>query len=210
MSPEDHARDLIAESPDSMVTEAASQGFPVGLTWASLIPADREDFDQKAWERANGKEMEAGLEGAAEDAEVQTIRGTLIVRVLDQDGGVTPEGIVAAELMCSLADYPILDEETYREIQDLGLEQDWESVTYEMENGHLWVWEAGRNENIALKDEDELPKDWQDQVSTAYYKRAQNFSEDPTDDNDYHTIDRKELGRALYELGFLDTVEDEE
>ena len=210
MSPEDHARDLIAESPDSMVTEAASQGFPVGLTWASLIPADTEDFDQKAWERANGKEMEAGLEGAAEDADVQTIRGTLIVRVLDQDGNVTPEGKVAAELMCSLADYPILDEETYREIQDLGLEQDWESVTYEMENGHLWVWEGGRNEDIALKDEDELPKDWQEQVSTAYYKRAQNFSEDPTDDNDYHTIDRSELAKALYELGFLDTVEDEE
>lgn len=203
MSPEDHARDLIAESSDWAVEQGAREGIPVGLTWASLIPGDRDDFDQKAWERANGKEMEAALEGAAEEAEYNTLRGTLVVRILDQDGDVTPEGIVAAELMCALADYPILDEETYREIQDLGLENDWEGILYEIENGRLWVWEHDRRD-VQVIDEDELPKDWQEKVQTAYYERAQNFSEEPTDDNDYHSIDRSELAKVLYELGLLE------
>ena len=205
MSPEDHARELIADTDDQLVDQGRKEGVPVGLTWAALIVADREDLDQPAWERANGKVMEELIAGSHEDAEYSTIGGYLVVRVLDENGNVTPEGTAAAEAMCSLADYAILDHEEEWKIQQLGFEHDWEDVTSDIERGNLWVWEEGRRSINVI---DELPEGWQDKLADAYFEKARSFSEDPTDDRGYHTVARGVVADLVTEFGWLE--EDEE
>jgi hypothetical protein len=196
---------LIAESSDYLVGEGSRQGVPVGFTWASLIIEDREDLDQLAWERANGKAMAQILEGSHEDAEYSTVAGILVVRVLDEEGNVTPEGIAAAEAMCALADYPLLDTELEHEIQQEGWEHDWEDVTSDIERGNLWVWEDNRRSIDVI---DELPEGWEKKLADAYFEKAQNFSEDPTDDRGYHKVDRGVVADLVTEFGWLE--EDDE
>jgi hypothetical protein len=196
---------LIAETSDYLVDQGRRQGVPVGFTWASLIVEDREDLDQLAWERANGKAMAQLLEGSHEDAEYSTVAGLLVVRVLDEDGEVTPEGIAAAEAMCSLADYALLDSELEYEIQQEGWVADWEDVTSDIERGNLWVWEDDRRSITVI---DELPEGWKEKLDAAYFEKAQNFSEDPTDDRGYHKVKRGVVADLVTEFGWLE--EDDE
>ena len=205
MSPEDHARDLIASTPDAWISAGEREGLPLGLTYAVLIPADNDDFDQLAWERANGKVMESLLEGAGDDPEWASLDGMLVVRVLDDRGRVTAEGRAAAEAMCALADYPILDDEVHSEIQMLGFDYEWENdVKADIENGYFDVWDGGR---IQLEIIDDLPAGWEDKVAGQYSSREHESQED---DRGYHSVDRKLVAEILNELDYVVEEDDDE
>lgn len=204
MSPDDLARELIADSPSWTITEGSREGVAVGLTWASLVPADQDDFDQDAVERANGKAMEKLLDGI-EDAEWQTVGAYLAVRVLDLDGDVTPEGRAAAEAMGSLADYPVLDNHILSEVEHLGFEHDWaHEVEEAIEGGHFDVWRPSYEQLEVI---DDLPKNWQTRLFNAYRDRDTGGD---YDDRGYATVDRDLVASILEENGWLVEEEDEE
>ncbi len=206
MSPDDIARELIGESPSWAVEAGAQEGIAVGLTWAALIPADQDDFDQDALERANAKSMEELLEGVSDESEWGAVASYIVVRILDIEGNVTPEGREAAQAMAGLADYPVLDDEKHSEIQMLGWEYDWEEeVKNDVERGFIDVWERGGREQYEVIDE--LPKDWEDKVLALYSGRE---SETPMNDRGYHSVNRQLVVEILAELGYLQTAEGEE
>lgn len=197
MSPADIAVDMLAQTADWMVEEGKKEQIPVGLTWAPLVEADTGSFDQNALDRANGQAMEAILEDI-EDAEYDTVAGHLVVRILDDKGHVTPEGLVSAEVMAALSDYPVINEEILSEVEQLGVDAEVEELERELERGYLWVWDGRRNTQLDLGDgptEKQIGSMWE-----RYYRLE---PETPYDDRGYAGIDRALVARILDEMGLV-------
>lgn len=210
MSPDDHAIDLLVEQRDWLIKAGQRDNVPIGLTYAALIPEDRGDLDQNALERANGASMHDLIEKAAKRAgrepESTIVEGILVVRILDVDGLVTPEGRAAAEAMAALENYPVLDDEKHSEIEQEGFDQDWGQVTGEIEGGYLNTYpRTGGQKQLDVRDD--LPEGWEDKIYEAYRTQAH---EDRRDDNDYPVVDRVLVGKILEQLGYLNEDEDDD
>jgi hypothetical protein len=198
VSPDDHARELVAHVTDYMVQAGRREGIPLGFTWGVLLRGSREDFDQPALERANGQAMEGILEGI-EDAEHFTVEGYLVVRVLDENGRVTEAGRVTAEVMAALEDYPVIDEEILSEIEQLGVEFEMEDTEGELERGYLWVWDGKTNVQLDLGDG--LSKE---QLGEMWERYSNQETETPYDPRGYGGINRLLVAGILFDLGLVE------
>lgn len=111
------AENVIRES-DSIPNFAYAGDLPVGKTWALTFSKNR---DSELLEVSNFEAIKDDLESRFRRDVTEERFGHwavgwvdhLMVRMLDDDGTVTPAGVAVLEWRERLADYPVADEEDY-------------------------------------------------------------------------------------------------
>jgi hypothetical protein len=73
--------------------------------------------DEAILDRSNFRSLQRNLEQFFPNEEIDIERGWLIVRALDEAGGVTPVAAYACEKIHELKDYPILNEDDFSEAE---------------------------------------------------------------------------------------------
>jgi hypothetical protein len=205
VSPDDHARQLIADSDNWIIEQGKRDGVPVGFTWAQLIRVGDEDSNQQAVDRANGQAFEALLTewaGADEDGDHwDHVGGYLVVKILDEQGQVTEVGRKATEVMLGLATYAVISDEMFSEIAYEGVERDWEQIESELKGGYLNANGPGQLDlGDGLTDE---------QIGTLVHEYGQRETETRYDEQGYGTVDRELLADLVSGLGYVVDEDDE-
>jgi len=177
--------------------------MPVYLTWAPVVPDDVGDHEaQGPVEVANAQAALEVLSAWPDD--VADEEGWVLVRVIREDGSLTEAASEALSMINAMADYPVLDEGRWSEIEDEHEQEAWAELSEEIKTGELqlrlpelgWV-------DLTIKPESELPEDWEDQLARAYVDitDAGGSSYHYTDQG-WRERDRAGTAMALVYLGF--------
>lgn len=190
---------------------------PLGLTWAWGLWDDSDPHGQRqARDIANSRALEQILSENDEWADDwDYAEGGYVFRLLGQDGQPTAVANEVGPVILGLESYAIIDDELCSEVEHSAEEEYFEQeILYPIRTESQVIdWRANWQLDFSELDVDEdLPADWEEQLSEAYWEAAREGSGDSYDDQGYRTTDMDAAAKAIDRMGWLApfTISDDE
>lgn len=203
------------ERPGSFVGQRRSVGMyrrdpehPLGLTWAWGLWDDSDPHGQRqARDIANSRALEQILSGNDEWADDwDYAEGGYVFRLLGQDGQPTAIANEVGPVILGLESYPIIDDEMCFEVEGEYEEQhfDTEVLSPIRNESKVVDWSGNWELDFSEVDVDEdLPDDWEELLSDAYWEAARMGSGGDYDDQGYRSTDMDAAAQVIDRLGWL-------